>query len=115
VNLLKKLLAARVTFITVRGQTEGHAHQVEESTMNEALKFPTWRALFREAVVEIDPQRLSVKVQAAEKAIRDRLRELVNESYDLYERQALIDALATLAVLKRELDEDVPSSLMVMC
>jgi hypothetical protein len=56
-----------------------------------------------------------VKVKAAEKAIRDRLQELVKESYDFCERQALINALATIAVLKRELDDDVASSLTIVC
>jgi hypothetical protein len=83
--------------------------------MSEALNYPQWRERFREAIVELDPQRLSVKVQVAERAIRDRLHELVNESYDFSERQALIDALATIAILKRELGDDVPSALTIVC
>ena len=83
--------------------------------MSEALNYPQWRERFREAIVELDPQRLAVKVHAAEKAIRDRLQDLVNESYDFGERQALIDALATIAILKRELGDDVASALTIMC
>jgi hypothetical protein len=84
-------------------------------TISEELKYPPWQAPFREAILECNPQRLCEKVRAAEKAIHDRLHELTNESYDFCERQALIDALATIEVLKRELGEDVPSSLTIMC
>jgi hypothetical protein len=55
-----------------------------------------------------------VKVELAEKAVRDRLQELVNESHDFCEQQALVDALATIAILKRQLGDDVPSSLTIM-
>ena len=80
-----------------------------------AMSYPHWREAFREAILECNLQRLSVKVQAAEKAVRDRLQELANESHDFCERQALINALATIAVLKRELDDDVASSLTIVC
>ena len=83
--------------------------------MSEASKYLPWRARFKEAIAECNTQHLCVKVQAADKAIRDRLHELANEGYNLYERQALMDALARIEVLKRELDEDVPSSLTIMC
>ena len=70
--------------------------------MSEALNYPQWRERFREAIVELDPQRLSVKVQVAERAIRDRLHELGTAANNPRERQALTDALATLEILKRE-------------
>ena len=56
----------------------------------------------REAILEFDAERLSVKVQTAEKAIRDRLQELTDEPHDFRERQALADGLATLEILNRE-------------
>jgi hypothetical protein len=80
-----------------------------------AMNYPQWRESFREAILECNPQRLSVKVQAAEKAIYDRLHELVNESHDFCERQALVDALATIAILKRDLVDNAPSALTIMC
>jgi len=55
--------------------------------MSDAFKYTSWRAL-REAIVECNAQRLAVEAQSALNAIRDRLQELVNESYDSCERQA---------------------------
>ena len=75
---------------------------------------PHWREPFLEAILECYSERLSVKVELAEKAVRDRLQELVNESHDFCEQQALVDALATIAILKRQLGDDVPSSLTIM-
>ena len=66
-----------------------------------AMNYPQWRESFREAILECNPQRLSVKVQSAEKVIRDRLHKLASETNDFRERQALTDALATLEALKR--------------
>jgi hypothetical protein len=66
-----------------------------------ALKYPEWQEALDEAVLEFDSERLSVKVQSAEKVIRDRLHKLASETNDFRERQALTDALATLEVLKR--------------
>jgi hypothetical protein len=66
------------------------------------LKYPLWQQLLREAILEFNSERLSVKVQTADKAIRDRLQELTAETLDFHEQQALMDALATLEILKRE-------------
>ena len=76
---------------------------------------PHWREPFLEAILECYSERLSVKVELAEKAVRDRLQELVKESYDFCERQALVDALATIAILKRDLVDNAPSALTIMC
>jgi hypothetical protein len=69
--------------------------------MSKWLEYPQWQAPLWDAILEFDPQRLSAKVQKAEKAIRDRLHELATSAVDLHERQALTDALATLEILKR--------------
>jgi len=65
------------------------------------FKYPLWQVPLDEAILEFDAQRLRVKMQIAEKAIRDRLQALAFESHDLPEWQALTDALATLEILKR--------------
>ena len=65
------------------------------------LKYPEWQVPLDEAILEFDSARLPVKIQSAEKVIHDRLHELASETHDFRERQALMDALSTLEVLKR--------------
>jgi hypothetical protein len=65
------------------------------------FKYPQWQVPLREAVLEFDVERLSIKVQTADKAIRDRLHELTSDTFDFQEQQALKDALATLEILRR--------------
>jgi hypothetical protein len=69
--------------------------------MGEQFRYPQWQVPLREAILEFDAERMSVKVQTAEKAIRDRLQVLGSENHDFHERQALTDGLATLEILKR--------------
>jgi plasmid replication initiation protein len=63
----------------------------------------TWQALYRAALVEPDPIRLSGRIEAARRSIRQRL-EQIEDSGDTRERQQLDDALyamLTLAARKR--------------
>jgi hypothetical protein len=73
-----------------------------QERLSEDLKYPQWQMPLREAILEFDAERLSNKVQAAEKAIDTRLRGLTAENHDFQERQALKDALATLEILRRQ-------------
>ncbi len=64
---------------------------------------PTWQALYRAALVESDPSRLQGRIEAARRAIQQRLGQL-EDSGDFRERQQLNDALYalfTLAARKR--------------
>jgi hypothetical protein len=70
--------------------------------MSEPLRYPLWQEPLRDAILEFDTQRLSVKVHRAEQAICDRLHELTPETLDFHEQEALKDALATLEILKRQ-------------
>jgi len=72
--------------------------------MSEPLRYPLWQEPLRDAILEFNSQRLSLKVQRAGKVIRDRLRELRLEGNDSHEWQALTDALATLEVLRGSVD-----------
>ena len=72
--------------------------------MSEPLRYPLWQEPLRDAILEFDAQRLFLKIQRAEKFINDRLGELQSEGNDCHEREALIDALATLEVLRGSVD-----------
>ncbi len=59
---------------------------------------PTWQALYRAALVEPDPIGLNGRIEAARRAIRQRL-EQIEDSRDTRERQQLDDALYALLTL----------------
>jgi hypothetical protein len=59
---------------------------------------PTWQALYRAALVEPDPIKLNGRIEAARRAIRQRLEQL-DDSDDTRERQQLNDALGALYTL----------------
>ena len=58
-----------------------------------------WRALYRAAILELDPKRLEARVKAAEDAINARLSSV---RVTVGERRELDDALSTLLLLKRK-------------
>lgn len=58
-----------------------------------------WRALYRAALLELDPRQLQARVRAAEDAISARAR---SARVPLGERKEMDDALSTLRVLKRK-------------
>jgi hypothetical protein len=59
-----------------------------------------WRALYRAAILELDPQRLPALVKAAEDAINERASSDARVPRD--ERREMDDALSTLRFLKRK-------------
>ena len=67
-----------------------------DSTQDSHLKYP-WQQFVLVAVAELNSDRLRLKINAAERAISQRLREL--SSADWEEQIALKDALQTLKVL----------------
>jgi hypothetical protein len=66
------------------------------------LKYPEWQSPFREALIEIDREKLQSKTMKAEEAIFQRLQQLAGTSDSEAERQAIEDALASLRVFKRD-------------
>lgn len=58
-----------------------------------------WRALYRVAILELDPTRLQARVRAAEDAINARAS---SARVPVGERKEMDDALSTLRVLKRK-------------
>jgi hypothetical protein len=59
-----------------------------------------WRALYRAAIRELDPDQIQARVKAAEEAIHARASSGSRIARD--ERQAMDDALCTLRILKRK-------------
>jgi hypothetical protein len=59
-----------------------------------------WRALYRAAILELDPTRLQARVKAAEDAINAPASCEARVSRD--ERREMNDALSTLQILKRK-------------
>ena len=61
-----------------------------------------WRELYRAAILELDPSKLSVHIAEAENALIERGRELVQEAGDSSEEErALEDARFFLQALRR--------------
>ena len=64
-----------------------------------------WEVPYKAAVLETDREKLRERVHAAKAAIDDRLRELqLDHGGTPEERQAISDALASLNVVRRELE-----------
>jgi len=64
-----------------------------------------WEELYKAAVLELDREKLPDRLHAAKAAIDDRLHELqLDHGGRAEERQAISDALASLNVLRRELE-----------
>ena len=59
-----------------------------------------WRDLFGAAIIELNPEILKVRVERAEAAISRRLETLGKEAGSVPERQAIVDALSSLRLLK---------------
>ena len=77
---------------------------MEEHPM-ENLPYPGWQAAYRDALIELDLNKLTKLVGEAESAIIDRLQTLPPSAESVMERQAIADALANLRCLKRETPE----------
>ena len=64
--------------------------------------YPHWQNEYQAALVELDPEKLSERVAAAETSIYKRLQQISQNSDHHIERLVIEDALAGLRVLKRE-------------
>jgi hypothetical protein len=66
------------------------------------LEGTNWRELYRAAILELDPSKLSVHIAEAENALIERGRELVHETRDTSEEErAMEDANYFLRALRR--------------
>jgi len=71
-----------------------------------ALRYPEWQRPFQDALLEVEPEKLTKCVENAETAIYERLEELceMSESRDREtEREVIASAICALKVIKRGL------------
>jgi hypothetical protein len=73
----------------------------EDSPFPKVL-YPEWQNQYRAALLELDRQKLSERVTAAEAAIYQRLQAISQNSDHQAERQAIEDAMAALRLLMKE-------------
>ena len=66
------------------------------------LKYPQWQEPFRTAITAFGTQQLSEKLKKVEIIVLDRLQVLSSDIESLDERQALLDAISIMRVLRRE-------------
>jgi hypothetical protein len=86
---------------TISAQEAGMA--IESSRNSDSdLKYPEWQSPFREALLELEREKLQSKMMKAEEAIFQRLQQLTGTSDSEGERQAIEDAISALRVLKTE-------------
>ncbi|HEX8816903.1 MAG TPA: hypothetical protein VF753_15505 [Terriglobales bacterium] len=69
---------------------------------DEEIRHEEWLALYQQALLELDQQKLKERIAAAEKAISGRLQAITGTSNHHTERRAIEDALSSLRVLKRD-------------
>lgn len=75
---------------------------MNERMMNSDLPFPRWQGCYRDALIELDQEKLKERVRDAERAIVDRMEVLSLSRESAMELRAIEDALANLRCLKRE-------------
>jgi hypothetical protein len=73
----------------------------ENKQTDERIPYPEWQEPFRQALLELDENRLSERVAAAEAAISNRLEVIEDDPLQQAERNAITDALSSLRILKR--------------
>ena len=66
-----------------------------------------WRDLFQAALLKANPSGLEHRVTAAQQAIDERMRELIQDNIQASkEEREIRDAVQTLRVLRREIEEN---------
>ena len=70
--------------------------------MCDELKYPQWQEPFRNAKTAFGTRQLSEKLKKVEAMVLDRLQVLSSDIKSLDERQALLDAISIIRVLKRD-------------
>lgn len=70
--------------------------------MSDDLKYPQWQEPFRTAITAFGTQQLSEKLKSVETMVLERLQLLSSDIKSLDERQALLDAISIIRVLKRD-------------
>ena len=74
---------------------------MDGSPESSAIQYPEWQIPLKDALLELDEERLRAKIQAAEAAILERQRAMSDSKGDNAELVAISDALSALRALKR--------------
>ena len=69
---------------------------------SEELKYPSWQIPLHEAMLEVNPEKLAKKILEVEALICARLLEMASDTDHRDEREAIVDAVAILRLLKKE-------------
>ena len=72
------------------------------------VEYPHWQREYHAALVEFEPTKLAVLVEAAEAAMFNRLQALAGTADGNSERQAIVDASQALLSIKEDLLEFPP-------
>ena len=67
-----------------------------------SLRYPEWQRPYQAALLEVDPKKLSQRVEEAEAAIFKRLQQLSEGQDGQAEREVIEGAIHALKILKRE-------------
>jgi hypothetical protein len=73
----------------------------DDKKTDEQIPYPEWQKPFEQALLELDEEKLSERVAAAESAIFRRLQVIAYDPLQHAERHAIEDALSSLRILKR--------------
>lgn len=76
------------------------AFEIEIASDN--LQYPAWQKPVQEAFLEMDKERLQHRIGTAEFAVHSRLQNIAIRPELKAERQALVDALSSLRILKQD-------------
>jgi hypothetical protein len=74
----------------------------DSSSPSRKMLYPEWQADYQAALLELNPEKLPQRVEAAETKIFKRLQDLAHNSNSHAERQEIEDALANLRTVKSE-------------
>ena len=76
----------------------------ETEFSSENLKYPQWQKPLQEAFLELNKDRFKQRIITAEFAIHKRMQNIAGDFQHNAERQALMDALSSLRVLKQDIN-----------
>jgi len=85
-----------------KGDCAGGRVMATEDSPSPHILYPHWQNEYQATIVELDREKLSQRVEAAETAIYTRLQQISQGSDHQAERQAIEDAVAGLRILKRD-------------
>ena len=78
-----------------------------KNSSSQQFRYPEWQPQYKAALLEVNPINLAQRIQEAQAALFNRLRDLSRSSEQEREREAIENALGALQVLTREILKSV--------